>query len=114
MARSHRFSRGYMPMLHLRPTPRRPIAYAVVALTLASLAGCVPTVWLPDSSGFIYIKPIKVADEPSGQLMHFDLAKKTSRVIVKDVGAATTWPALSSDGKRIAVARRAGGPKEAK
>jgi hypothetical protein len=100
-------------MLQLCPAPRRPIAFAVVALALASLSGCVPTVWLPDSSGFIYIKPIKVAGSPSGQLAHYDLQKKTSRVIVEDIGAATTWPAVSPDGKRIAVARLADGPKDA-
>jgi len=101
-------------MLQLRPTLLRPIAHAVVALALASLTGCVPVVWLPDSSGFIYVKPTKVAGVPSGQLMQYDLQKKTSHVIVADIGAGTQWPALSSDGQRIAVARLAGGPKEAK
>jgi WD40-like Beta Propeller Repeat len=85
-----------------------------VALSLASLTGCVPTTWLPDSSGFIYIKPIKVAGAPSGQLVHFDLQKKTNHVVVEDIGAATIWPAVSPDGKRIAVARIAGGFKEAR
>jgi hypothetical protein len=101
-------------MLQLRPTSRRPIVLVILALALASLTGCVPTVWLPDSSGFIYVKPIKVAGSPSGQLVQYDLQKKTSRVIVEDVGAGTSWPALSPDGKRIAVARVAGGPKDAK
>jgi hypothetical protein len=92
----------------------RPLAVAALVLAATSLTGCVPTVWLPDSSGFIFVKPIKVAGEPSGQLVHYDLQKKTSRVIVEDIGKATVWPALSSDGKRIAVARSTGAPKQAK
>ena len=92
----------------------RPMAVALTALAVTSLAGCVPTVWLPDSSGFIYVKAIKIAGEPSGQLLHYDLQKKTSRVIVQDIGKATVWPALSPDGKRIAVGRMGGGPKQAK
>ena len=52
------------------------------------LTGCVPTTWLPDSSGFIYVKPIKgktPLDPVSGQLVHFDLQKKTARVIVEEI-----------------------------
>jgi hypothetical protein len=92
----------------------RPLALAALALAVTSFAGCVPTVWLPDSSGFIYVKPVQVAGEASGQLVHYDLQKKTSRVIVEDIGKATVWPALSPVGKRIAVARLTGGPKQAK
>jgi hypothetical protein len=92
----------------------RPLALATLSLAAMSMTGCVPTTWLADSSGFIYVKPITVAGESSRQLLHYDLQKKTSRVIVEDVGKATMWPALSPDGKRIAVARLNGGPKEAK
>jgi Tol biopolymer transport system component len=79
------------------------------------LTGCVPTTWLPDSSGFIYVKPIKGKnpfDPPSGQLVHFDLQKKTSRIIVEDIGVGTNWPALAPEGKRIAIARFSGDPKQ--
>jgi hypothetical protein len=87
----------------------------ILALALAQ-TGCVPTVWLPDSSGFVYVKPTKgktPADPPSGQLVHFDVQKKTNRVIVEDIGTGTNWPALSPDGKRIAVANFKGNPKVA-
>ena len=80
----------------------------LIALTVA-LPGCIPTTWLPDSSGFIYVKPIK-SKEPNaratgGQLIHFDVQKKAGQVLVADIGPGTNWPAVSPDGKRIAVAR---------
>jgi hypothetical protein len=73
------------------------------------LPGCVPTTWLPDSSGFVYVKPIKgkgpSAPATGGQLVHYDLQNKAGRVVVADIGPGTIWPAVSPDGKRIAVAR---------
>ena len=40
------------------------------------LAGCVDNVWLPDSSGFVCITR-------EHTLVHYDLAKKTQRVVMK-------------------------------
>jgi Tol biopolymer transport system component len=102
-------------MLHRRL--RHWVVLGFVAVGALALPGCVPTVWLPDSSGFIYVKPIKAknpGDPPTGQLVHFDVKTKTSRVIVDKIDATTGWPALSPDGKRIAVARLKGKFKEAK
>ena len=69
-------------------------------LVMLPAAGCLPNnvVWLPDSSGFVY--------SPGGpSIVHYDVAKKTKRVIVEQTGACTEWPALSPDGKWVAVAR---------
>jgi hypothetical protein len=82
----------------------------LLALGILPQAGCVPTVWLPDSSGFIYIKVSKVGE--STALAHFDVKTKKERIIVADIGVSTLWPAVSPDGKRIAVGRLRGGRKE--
>ncbi len=85
----------------------------VVLVAVLTLPGCVPTSWLPDSSGFLYVKPVKGKmpfDPPTAmQLVHFDLQKKAGRVVVQDIGKGTIWPAVSPDGKRIAVAHFKGG-----
>lgn len=72
----------------------------VAALCLPS-AGCVPGVaWLPDSSGFFYTE-----GEQFDRLCFYDVAKKERRVVVGATDAPTMWPALSPDGKRLAVAK---------
>jgi dipeptidyl aminopeptidase/acylaminoacyl peptidase len=80
-----------------------------VLLFALALPGCIPTTWLPDSSGFIYVKPIKGtqpnARATGGLLVHYDLQRKSGRVVVADIGPGTIWPAISPDGKSIAVAR---------
>jgi hypothetical protein len=66
------------------------------------MTGCVPLgmVWMPDSSGFIY-----PAGKQAEQIMFYDAAKRAHRVLIENTGATTLIPALSPDGKRIAVAR---------
>src|SRR5262245_61151427 len=85
------------------------LAAAVLALTTGT--GCVPDVaWLPDSSGIIYTATDwpgsgpNAPKRPNGRLVHYDLAKKTPRVVA-ETGTDTIQPALSPDGKRVAVAR---------
>src|SRR5207248_7817817 len=56
--------------------------------------------WLPDSSGFVYTDSGEFQ-----QLIHYDVAKGERRVLVEKLPAATMWPALSPDGKTVAVAR---------
>ena len=72
-----------------------------VAILLVFATGCITdsVVWLPDSSGFIY------TDRAGSRLNQFDLKKGARRVIVEDTSTKTSCPAISSDGKRIAVAR---------
>jgi hypothetical protein len=82
---------------------------ALAGLALAAGPGCVPGVaWLPDSSGFIYS-----GGNNFQQIVHFDLASNKKHVLVADTKAPTMWPAVSPDGRRIAVARRTGEKKEA-
>jgi hypothetical protein len=87
-------------------------------ILLIPCGGCLPDVaWLPDSSGFIYtetdwpdlknsatLKNNRFLPRPSqGELIHFDLATKT-RSVIATTKTDTIRPALSPDGKRIAVA----------
>ena len=72
----------------------------ILALLPITLTGCVEGItWLPDSSGFIY------TEKNGARLVHFDLAKGTPRTLVADTKCHTLWPAVSPDGKRIALAQ---------
>jgi hypothetical protein len=71
----------------------------VVAAATLSLCGCINGVgWLPDSKGFVFTTD-------SGALVLFDLDKRAPRVLVADTKSNTYWPAVSPDGKQVAVAR---------
>ena len=79
----------------------RSILLVGVSAILLTLAGCYPRniLWLPDSSGIVY------AEKGDSQLARYDLTRKASKVIC-ETGTKTPWPAISRDGKRIAVAKR--------
>jgi hypothetical protein len=63
--------------------------------------GCIESVaWLPDSSGFLY-----TTGRSTCTLRLFDVSKNEDRLLVEDTKTATFLPAISADGKRIAVAR---------
>ena len=82
------------------PWLRRFFTGLALAAGLAS-AGCVPGVgWLPDSSGIIY-----TGGKKYDRLLHYDLAEGKPKVLVADTGAPTMWPAISPDGRKIAVAK---------
>jgi hypothetical protein len=69
-------------------------------LALLACTGCIPNVsWLPDSSGFVH------SGSDGRQIVHYDLASRKQRVVVENTGTRTTWPTVSPDGKRVAVAR---------
>jgi WD40 repeat protein len=85
------------------PTLLRPrlLFLALVLLATAASAGCTPpaVVWLPDSSGFVY-----TGGKVNRELFVYDLKTKKPR-LVADTGCSTIRPAVSPDGKRVAVAR---------
>jgi hypothetical protein len=96
------------PMHPVLRAPRRWMLISLLSFATFASTGCVPTTWLPDSSGFVYAKRHKAKGEdetPTIQLVHFDVAKKESRVIADKIESSTVWPAVSPDGKRVAVAR---------
>jgi hypothetical protein len=75
---------------------RRIIPIVVVAFA----SGCGHGVaWRADSSSFLY------TDKGGTRVVAFDLKTKTSRPVVTDAETKTLLPALSPDGKRLAVAR---------
>jgi hypothetical protein len=88
--------RGHAPRL-------RPLAAIPLFLLALASTGCIPGVgWLPDSSGFVF-----TAGAKNTRLVHYDLVRGRAEVLVEDTGAGTLWPAVSPDGKRIAVAKLA-------
>jgi hypothetical protein len=85
--------------MHTRRWQGRSCLVAVAILVLLVGPGCLPGVgWLPDSSGFVY-----TGGKAGRQLLHHDRAAGKSTVLVENVGGMA-WPAVSPDGKRIAVA----------
>jgi hypothetical protein len=81
---------------------RRPLRLlATGALALLAGAGCIPNAtWLPDSSGFVYTGGPK-----KDALILYDVKAGKARVLV-DKNAGPAWPAVSPDGRKIAVALR--------
>jgi hypothetical protein len=84
------------------------VTLVILTLVLTFASGCdyyTDVVWLPDSSGFCYTTPKR-------RLVRFDVATGKRHVLVADTGTLTTRPAVSPDGKRLAVARLAGKSKK--
>jgi hypothetical protein len=80
-----------------RPTTL--LTAAVLAGCLTS-SGCIPGLtWTPDSRGFYF-----TGGDGYQKLRYFDVAARKARTVVADTGGMTQWPAVSPDGKRIAVA----------
>ncbi len=93
-----------------------------IVLAMIACAGCLPTVsWLPDSGGIIYTTTDWpgldndsaiiarrggrwMPKELQGRLIHYDLKTKSTRIIAK-AETSTIQPALSPNGRQIAVAR---------
>jgi Tol biopolymer transport system component len=54
--------------------------------------------WTPDSKGFYF-----TGGKDYKKLLYLDVAAKKARVLVADFKGMTHWPAVSPDGKRVAV-----------
>jgi hypothetical protein len=78
----------------------------MVSALLGFSSGCwyLDVAWLPASSGFIYMTPKR-------ELVRYDVATGQRQVLVADTRTTTVSPAVSPDGKRIAVARLVGKTK---
>jgi hypothetical protein len=59
-------------------------------------------VWLPDSSGFLFVALDR--DREQSHLLHYDLKTKKLRVLAKDIKGQLFYPAISPDGNHIAFA----------
>jgi hypothetical protein len=82
----------------------RPLLCCILLSPLTFPAGCAPGVgWLPDSSGFVF-----VGGTEGKQLLHFDVESGKTKVILDDAKTNTLWPAVSPDGKTIALAHLSG------
>jgi len=84
---------------------KRRLTWLLLASGLLFAPGCEENVWLPDSSGFVFVRRDHC-------LVHYDLATKTERVIVKhdwlsagDDSFLMDRPAVSPDGKQVALVR---------
>jgi hypothetical protein len=76
------------------------LASLLTAAGCLTASGCIPGVtWTPDSRGFYF-----TAGKDYQKLYHFDVAARKARPVVADTGGSTLWPAVSPDGKRVAVA----------
>jgi hypothetical protein len=85
-------------MIHSLAHLRRLAVFA--SLLAAGSGGCIPPgiAWFPDSSGFVY-----TGGKDKKQLMVFEVGQKKGRALPVKAGSPA-WPAVSPDGKRIAVA----------
>lgn len=80
---------------------RRSALTVAALIVLIGLPGCFPkgVAWLPDSSGIVY------TDKENSRLICYDLTRNAHKVLVDDTKTRTPWPAISADGKRLAVAK---------
>jgi hypothetical protein len=76
------------------------LASLLTAAWCLAAPGCISSVtWTPDSKGFYF-----TGGKDYNKLLYFDVAAKRARVVVADFKGMTHWPAVSPDGKRVAVA----------
>jgi hypothetical protein len=80
-------------------------------ISVLLLVGCEPTdgvTWLPDSSGFVVVQKARGFESQEAaplDLYLFDTVSKTSTPLLTETESRTLRPALSPDGKLIALGR---------
>jgi hypothetical protein len=82
-------------------TATRPASLLTAAVLAGCLtaSGCIPGVtWTPDSRGFYF-----TGGKGYKTLYFFDVAARKAKPVVADTGGPTHWPAVSPDGRRVAV-----------
>jgi hypothetical protein len=83
---------------------KRLMLYAMLVIAFLCCLSCGGLVWLPDSSGFVFIRK-------GGRLIHYDLRKRAQRVIVQhewltaDDHGLLRLPAMHPDGTQVALVR---------
>ena len=98
------------PLLSIT-TPARMLLFGLAFVLLTGCSTPDVILWTPDSSSIIY-------SDDSGRLIRYDLKRKARKIIVADTKTDTPWPAISKDGKKLAVANittsKVKGSREAK
>ncbi len=82
------------------------IDLCLILVGFIGISGCDKdvVVWLPDSSGFVFIDK-RTKEGSGGRLIHFDLKKNATRIVYENAQLSCLMPAISPDGKIIALAR---------
>ena len=84
------------PLLSIN-TPARMLLLGLASVLLTGCSTPDVILWTPDSSSIIY-------SDDAGRLIRYDLTRKARKIIVADTKTDTPWPAISKDGKKLAVA----------
>ena len=79
----------------------RTVRFVLLTVLIVPASGCLPdaVVWTPDGKSLVY------TEDRGTRVVRYDLTAKERHVLEENTNSQTTWPAVSPDGKLIAVAR---------
>ena len=85
----------------MKPASVKRLRLTLLALMLMGSSGCFSSsvAWLADSSGFVF------TTNEGSRLVLYSLTRHARKVLVDDSGTQTPCPAISADGKRIALSK---------